>query len=119
MLTTSAAYRPVPTGSDLLRALGCPTDDAEALRQADSAAENVVALLADATRGRGFTDGALLMCTPGLYAVAVSAGCRWLTNPSQAKRLEAGELVSTPTPFTGWTLAEQLTIRRHRVRILT
>lgn len=112
----SAEYVLAPSSAELLKHLGWSSSP----RNVDLATAhigNVTELIWSYTRGRGFTDDAPRQVATDLRAVIVSASARSVSNPSNAFKVVAGTVESTPGRFEGFTLAEQAVLNRYRVRV--
>ncbi|GAB2917294.1 hypothetical protein GCM10027047_13850 [Rhodococcus aerolatus] len=98
----------IPTGADVLAYLGWPSAP-ELIAQADQHVETVKMLALAHTRGRGLVDvfGA---CDDAFGAVILSAAARSLSNPSHARRIEAGSYNEVGGVFSGWTLVERVVL---------
>lgn len=70
------------------------------------------------TRGKGFgfDPYAEPYCAPDIAAVIVSTSARLASNPTGAKRIEAGSFHTVPGTFEGWTLAELAILQCYRRR---
>jgi hypothetical protein len=88
---------PLPTGADVLAFLGWDADTALSA-QADAHVMLVAAMAKSYVRGIGF-HATLGECEADLSAVIVSAAARSLTNPGQARRIEAGSFNMMPGTF--------------------
>lgn len=105
----------VPTGASLCAHLGWPADDPETLALCQRHVSHVTALAHSRCRGRGFS----LRTEPAKVAadlseVILSAAARSVADPTGARRIEVGAVVTSPTPFVGFTLAEQGVLKRYR-----
>lgn len=103
----------VPDGAALAKHLGWPAEDAETLAMCARHVEHITTLVHSRTRGRGFGVTAAT-CAPDLAEIILSAAARSVADPTGARRVEVGTVVTSPTPFTGWTLAEQAVLSRYR-----
>lgn len=110
------AVVPVPSGELLADHLGWPTDDAEVMTLCSRHVQHVLRLVHSQTRGRGFSVGTDPQMAADLAEVVISAAARSVADPTQARRVEVGTVVTSPTPFARFTLAEQAVINRYRVR---
>lgn len=105
----------IPTGASLCAHLNWPADDPETLALCERHVAHVLALVHSRCRGRGFS----LKVNPPVIAadlaeVVLSAASRSVADPTGARRIEVGSVVTSPTPFVGFTLAEQDVLRRYR-----
>lgn len=102
-----------PTGADLAKHLGWPSDDSETLALCARHVTHVLALVHSRCRGRGFSPTGGQMAAD-LAEVVYSAAARSVADPTGARRIEVGSVVTSPSPFVGFTLAEQDVLRRYR-----
>ena len=97
-----------PTGADVIGFLSWPTDaalEAQAAVHVKIVTNAVFAF----TRGKGFSAGfanGVGMLNPVLASVIVSAAARSLSNPTGARRIEAGSYNEAPGSFAGFNLWE-------------
>ncbi len=105
----------LPTGQTVISFLGWPSDPS-LITQADQHAEHVAALAHAYTRGKGFSDDGAT-AEPALCKVIVSATARSLSNPSQARRTEAGAFSELPGSLASFSLLETIALDRYRVRM--
>ena len=68
------------------------------------------------TRGKGFDVGGGPFCAPDIAAVITSTAARLASNPTNAKRIEAGSYNEVPGTFDGWNLAELAILHNYRRR---
>lgn len=115
-MTKLADWVPAPTGADVLTFAGLPADDAELVRLADAQADALVTLVWSHTRGRGVREdyGQTELAQP-LKAVVLSAAARAVTNPTGARRIEAGSFSTLPGDV-GWSLRELAVLNSFRTR---
>jgi hypothetical protein len=105
---------PTPAGEEVLAYLGVdPLEYHESTLLAHEHAVQMTSLVRGYTRGRGFTDW---QCEEDLAAVIISAAVRSYGNPSQTRRIEAGNYSELPALFDGWTLAELAVLHGYRRR---
>ncbi|WP_201466028.1 hypothetical protein [Janibacter melonis] len=105
---------------DLAQLLGWPTGVPTETR---GAAERAILISQHAvhayTRGRGFDHdqtGAVTSAEADIRSVIVTGAARLLSNPTNARRIEAGSYNSAPGMFEGWSLVELAVLHRYRVR---
>lgn len=107
----------VPTGADVLAFLGWPSDP-DLTAQADVHAEHVTLAASAYTRKRGFVVNEFSVtgwqCESDIAAAITSACARSLSNPSSARRIEAGAFNEMPGSFASWSLTEYLILNQYR-----
>lgn len=104
-----------PTATDVGALLG---DGAAVSEQQSTAALAVVTAMASSyTRGQGFTDG---VPNDEIRAVILTATCRLVSNARGLlmDETEGPASVSYRSAFNGWTIGEQQTLNRYRVRAM-
>jgi uncharacterized protein (DUF2342 family) len=106
----------LPTATEIVRFMGWPASTPAETKESVADAVTVAALAAQAyTRGRGF-DQYAPFCAPDIAAVITSSAARLASNPTNAKRIEAGSFNTVPGTFEGWTLAELAILHNYRRR---
>lgn len=105
-----------PTGHELAALLGAE-DDPTFLPIAEAAIRAVSQVAWAYTRGNGF-DIPGQKVAEDVGAVILMGAARYANNPEANVREEWDDHSVLMTPFTGWTLAEQVVLNRYRRRAL-
>lgn len=107
----------VPTGGDVLGHLGW-AEEGTLTAQADQHAQQIALMARSYTRGQGWrSDGyGGLLVAEDIATVIVSATARSLSNPEQARRVEAGSFSSLPGNAGSWSLLEAFVLNGYRRR---
>ena len=106
----------MPSATEVVSFMGWPASTPTEAQASVTEAIAVASLAAQGyTRGRGFDpDGPY--CAPDIAAVITSTAARLASNPTNAKRIEAGSFNTVPGTFDGWTLAELAILHNYRRR---
>ncbi|WP_036569857.1 hypothetical protein [Nocardioides sp. URHA0032] len=117
----------IPTGPDVLAWAGLPQNDVALSMQADKHVSAVAHMIWAYTNGKGFqspgnnqlmidNNPTVVIVAPEIRSVILSAAARSLSNPTQARRIEAGSYSELPGSLASWSLLETLTLNRFRRR---
>lgn len=107
-----------PTPSEVVSFMGWPASTPAEAQASVSAAVSVATQAAKAyTRGRGFgVDDYDPEVEEDIAAVITTTAARLASNPTNAKRIEAGSYNTVPGSFDGWTLPELAILHGYRRR---
>jgi hypothetical protein len=126
MATESFVGRPLPSAIDLLTFAGWPTNDPSLAAQADAHLKWAAHAVWAYSSGRAFNAGGnevmidsqpgTVTVRPDVVGVILGAAARSLSNPTQARRVEAGSYSELPGSLTSFSLLEQQVLNRYRRR---
>ncbi len=102
-----------PTGQDVARFLGRPTDY-KTLSLADDHLQVVTSFVWAYVRGNGFTEDRVP--NEDISSVIITATARLVSNPEQAQRIQVADHSETPAVLNGFTLPELAVLHMYRRR---
>lgn len=104
-----------PNYADVMKLMGEPLTDVVREDLTLSTLGLVTTAARAYTRGRGFRgEGAGEQVADDIAGVLVTATARLMSNPTSARRVEAGNFSTVPGSFEGWSSAELAALNRYR-----
>lgn len=110
---TGPEWVALPTGTQVLAAMGEPASDPLRVATAEALVGLVTTAARGYTRGRGF-EPLSHNVADDIAGVITTAAMRLFSNPTSARRIEAGNFSTVPGSFEGWTTSELSALRRYR-----